>query len=307
MTNKTYLILGANGFIGSHLVDSFARQDGVTVRAFDRFSNEPQFHDQQNVEVCKGDIFNEDDIQRALEGVDYVIHSFSATTPFTSDNNPFLDITDNVENSVKLFELCTKAGVKKIGFISSGGAVYGTAAEKGIVSESDAPFPVSPYGIGKLAIEHYLEYFKRKNGLDYIVYRLTNPYGPRQLMKKSQGVIPAFIHNIEQDEPITVYGDGTTTRDFIYIEDATKMIVDSFEKPNRHSVYNIGSGRETSLNQILDSLKVLIDHKDIEINYTDAPKTFLSKTQVSTDRYDNEFGKPVLTDLHEGLRKTIAE
>lgn len=305
MSSKTYLILGSNGFIGSHLVDSFSGDEGTTIRAFDRFNREPTFLQRPNVEVVKGDIFNEQDITAALEGVDYVIHCFSATTPFVADADPFKDITDNIENSVKIFSLCSQANVKKVGFISSGGAVYGTAAEKGIVSETDAPLPVSPYGIGKLALEHYLEYFKRTEDLEYIVYRVTNPYGPRQHTKNNQGVIPAFINKIMDGEPITVYGDGSTSRDFIYIEDAARMITDSFEKSNKYPVYNLGSGRETSLNEIIGILKEVLRHKDIQVNYREAPKTFLAKTQVNIRRYTEEFGQPELTSMANGLRLTL--
>lgn len=305
MQNKTYLVLGGNGFIGSHFVDVLASDSSNDVRAFDRFSKEVQFITKPNVHILKGDIYNEKEISDALNGVDYVIYAFSATTPFTSDNDPFLDITNNIQNSVKIFKLCSEANIKKVGFISSGGAVYGTAAEKGVVSEDDAAYPVSPYGIGKLAIEHYLEYFKRKEGLEYVVYRLTNPYGPRQHTKNNQGVIPAFINNINEGKPIMVYGDGSASRDYIYIEDAARMIIESFEKPNNYPVYNIGSGQETSLNEIIDTLRQIFKDRTVEVTHNDAPKTFLTKTQVNVDRFQNEFGTPSLTNLYDGLTKTI--
>jgi UDP-glucose 4-epimerase len=303
--NRTYLVLGANGFIGSHIVDQLAAKENVTVRAFDRFSRDPQFIDKPNVEVYKGDIFDAESVAKALEGVDYVMHSFSATTPFISENDPYIDISQNLTTSVKIFELCVKANVKKISFISSGGVVYGLAAEKGIVHETDAPLPVSPYGINKLAIEHYLEYFKRKQGLQYVVYRLTNPYGPRQYAKNNQGVIPTFLNKVRNDEELVILGDGNASRDYIYIEDAVRMMVDTFEQPNQHNIYNIGSGQETSVNQIIDGIKSLNPDKDIRVKYTEAPKTFLTKTQVSIDRYVSEYGQPALLSLGEGLTKTV--
>src|SRR5512133_2872613 len=106
---KTYLILGANGFIGSHLVDRFAAQPEIIVRAFDRFNTPLQFKERENVQVIGGDIFDDRALKRVLEGVDYVIHSFSATTPATTDNDPYTDITHNLLRSVQIFSACVES------------------------------------------------------------------------------------------------------------------------------------------------------------------------------------------------------
>jgi len=301
---KHCLVLGANGFVGSYIVERLAAQTDVTVRAFDRFSRDPQFIKGDSIEVFKGDFFSDDDIKRALEGVDMVLHSFSATNPFVSDKNPYLDITNNLLRSVQIFDMCIQAGVKKIGFISSGGAVYGSVGEEKIMSEEDSPLPVSPYGINKLAIEYYLEFFKRKYGTKYVVYRLSNPYGPRQLLKNNQGVIPAFLGKIRNHEPLTVYGDGTSSRDYIFAPDAANMIATSFMRDNVYSVYNIGRGEQTSLNEIIDTLREL-SHAEVTVNYEETPRTFLQRTGVSIGRYESEYGKQSFTSLQEGIKKTI--
>ncbi len=303
---KTCLVLGANGFVGSYIVEELAKHENVQVRAFDRFSRDPQFEQAENIEVCKGDFFNNDDIQRALDGVDVIMHSFSATNPFVSDSNPYLDITDNLLRSVQIFDMCIAAGVQKIGFISSGGAVYGSMAEQKIMTEEDSPLPVSPYGISKLAIEHYLEFFKRKYGTQYVVYRLSNPYGPRQLLKNNQGVIPAFLGKIKNHEAITVFGDGTSSRDYIFARDAANMITKSFMAPNQHPVYNIGRGEQTSLNDIISALKDL-SHSEVTVNYQETPKTFLQRTGVSIQRFEAEFGKQAFTSMRDGLEMTIKQ
>ena len=301
---KSCLVLGANGFIGSHIVDRLAAEGALTVRAFDRFSRAPQFHLAPTVTVLKGDVRSDKTLDKALAGTDYVIHCLSATSPFTAEDNPVADIK-NLLRSVEIFDHCVRAGVKKIVFISSGGAVYGKMAEKKQVNEQDAPMPVSPYGICKLSIEHYLEYFKRKHQIDYVVYRLTNPYGPRQIFKQNQGVIPAFLHRILQDQEITVFGDGSHSRDYIYIEDAVDMITRTFQLPNKHPIYNIGSGTQTTLNEILTLLKHIFD-KEITVTRRPAPTTFLKKTDVSIQRFCAEFGEPTLTPFYDGLSKTIA-
>lgn len=296
------LVIGANGFVGSHLVDELA-EAGYSVRAFDRFRSPVRFHERKEVEIAAGDIFDDIAVLNALEGVQYVFHSFSATTPFTSDSDPYSDITLNMLRNVQLFEKCVEAGIKKIMFMSSGGAVYGPAAENKRVSETDVPLPVSPYGIGKLSAEYYLAYFKRKYGLDYITYRLTNPYGPRQVAG-SQGVIPNFISKIKAGEEIAVYGDGSASRDYVYIRDASKMIVETFVHDTKYSIYNIGSGRQTTLNDIITTIEDVMK-MTAKASHKDVPKTFLQKTEVSIDRYVKEFGPAPATPLKVGIQQTI--
>jgi len=302
-TKTKYLVLGANGFVGGYLTEQFATLPNVEVRAFDRYSSAPRFTLSDSITVIKGDIFNDQELKRAIKEADYVIHSFSATTPFISDNDPYVDVRDNLLRSIQVFETCVAENIKKVGFISSGGAVYGTLAEKKVVDEEDAPAPVSPYGINKLAIEHYMKYFKRKYGMEYVVYRLSNPYGPRQVTKQSQGAIPLFLEKIMNGQEITIYGDGTMSRDYIYMEDAARMIVKSFEQ-GRQTLYNIGCGEQTSLNEILDELRDLF-RKNIRVKYVEAPKTFLQRTDISIERYSEEFGEPSLTPMGTGLAALI--
>ena len=300
-TNELCLVLGGNGFIGSHIVDKLAEKGPV--RVMDRFDHGAQFHESANIEIVKGSAFDQKELAKALKGAAYVVHTLSATNPFTADIDPYADI-ENLHRSVEIFEACAKAGVKKVAFISSGGAVYGTLAEQKVADEGDIPMPISPYGICKLATEHYLEYFRRKYGLEYIVYRLSNPYGPRQVFKQGQGVIPAFLHRLMKGEEITVLGDGTASRDYIYIEDAAQMIANSLTKPNKHGVYNIGSGQQTAVNDIVASVERVLG-KQAPVAYAEAPKTMPQKTDISIERFKEEFGEPFITMLHEGLEKTI--
>jgi UDP-glucose 4-epimerase len=302
---KNCLVIGANGFIGSHLVDSLVSA-GYSVRAFDRFSNEPQFKSSDKIEIFKGDFFDDIAVAHALTGIDYLFHSFSATTPYVSDSDPYKDINLNVMRNIQLFEKAVEKGVRKVVYLSSGGAVYGHLAEQKSVTEEDVPKPVSPYGIGKLASEYYLEYFNRKYGLDYVVYRVTNPYGPRQVTKNNQGVIPAFLEKIEDGQKLTVIGDGTSTRDYIYITDATDMIVKSSVSPTDYQIYNLGSGTQTSVNEIIDTLRSALG-VEVKVEYVDAPKTFLTKSQISIDRFSNEFGLRSSTSLKSGVKLFLSQ
>lgn len=305
MSKGTCLVLGANGFIGSHLVDKLARR-GFKVVAFDRFGTPAQFLPSSEVKIVQGDASSMQDIELAMVGVDYLIHSFSATTPASADHDPYTDISANLINSVRIFEECVSAKLKKIVFISSGGVIYGALSEHRKAKETDQALPVSPYGISKLAIERYLGYFNRKYGIDHITYRLSNPYGPRQVTKNNQGVVPAFIGQILANEEITVVGDGTSSRDYIYIEDAAEMIVDSFAKENMQDIYNLGSGIQTKLKDLVNEIQS-VTGKKARIKNIEAPETFLQKSQLDVSLLTNEFGLSSKTSFRDGIRKTIAE
>ncbi len=304
MSVKKCLVLGANGFIGSHIVDDLVDR-GYEVIAFDRFSHEPQFFSSPKVEIIKGDFFDNVLLGKLLYRADYLIHAFSATNPFTADNDPYSDIRLTILQNVEIFDSAIKNNIKKIAYISSGGAVYGDVPKGVAVSEESPTNPISPYGIGKLTTERYLAYFNRKHQLDYTVYRLTNPYGPRQRYKNSQGVIPMFMAKISAGEPITMLGDGSSSRDYIYIRDATSMIITSLFGNARSRVYNIGSGKQTSLRTIVTEIEKIAGKK-AKIHHIEPPKTFPHRTDISISTYIRDFGVPALRSLSEGLHNTFS-
>jgi UDP-glucose 4-epimerase len=300
MKNKC-LVLGANGFIGSHLVDSLT-DSGYEVRAFDRYPDtRTRFIKNDKVELFAGNFLNRNDLARAVKDVDYVFHFVSTTTPATSENDPLIDIETNIKMSVELFQECVKQGVKKVIFPSSGGSVYGKLADN--ANEETLAEPVSPYAIGKLTIEHYLRYFATKHGLEHVVYRIANPYGERQAVNAKQGVIPIFLSQIREGQPITVLGDGSMVRDYIYVKDVADMIVQSFEK-TKASTYNLSSGTGVSLNELVQVIKKVID-VEFEVKYKENNmSTFAEKIVLDTSRFTKEFGIKPKVDLKEGIRIT---
>ncbi|WP_433201930.1 NAD-dependent epimerase/dehydratase family protein [Dactylosporangium sp. CS-047395] len=303
MREEVCLVLGGNGFIGSHVVDKLAATGQVRVRVLDLFARPAQFAASPMVEEVQGDAFDPGDLTKALSGVDWVVVTLPAAGPFAADADPYADI-DNLRRTIEVLECCAVAGARKLAFISSSGAVYGLLAEHRAMSEADAPQPLSPYGICKLATEHYLEFFRRKYGQSYVVYRLSNPYGPRQPVRRGQGVVAAFVRSYLNDEGIAIQGDGTASRDYIYVEDAAAMIAMTLRREHRHAVYNIGSGEQTSLNDIVALLERLLDRK-VRATYSDAPRSVLQRTSITVQRFHDEFGEPAITGFAEGLRKTI--
>jgi len=297
------LVLGANGFIGSHLVDSLASV-GHSVRAFDRFSSgKTQFAESPNVEKIAGDYLNRADIEAALIGVEYVFHFISTTTPATAENDPAIDIETNIRMSVELFKLCVKANVKKVLFASSGGAIYGEAQVSATHSEQDPTLPVSPYAIGKLTIENYLRYFRKKFDLDYTVYRIANPYGERQPLGRRQGVIPIFLEQVLNDKEVVIYGDGTMIRDYIYVKDVAQMITRSFDRQQIYNVYNIGSGQGNTINEIVGCIETVVG-KAVKTRHEAMPVTYVDRVVLNVRRFEDEFNLRAETTLLEGIRAT---
>lgn len=295
------LVLGANGFLGSHLVDALIVK-GHQVRAFDRYLDEERkFLAHDNVEVYKGDFLNRRDIAKALKAIDYVFHFISTTTPITSENDPLIDINTNIRMSVQLFQETLKVGVKKVIFASTGGAIYG--ANNNLEQKEDyLPQPISPYAIGKLTIEHYLRYFKIKHKLDSVTYRISNPYGERQPLNAKQGVIPIFLQQIANDQPITIHGDGLMVRDYIYIKDVVDLIIQSFESAQQN-LYNLGSGQGNTIDEVVKVIKEVVK-KPVTIIHKDTPSTFVKKSILDIHRFYNEFGLKPHVSLSTGIKNT---
>jgi UDP-glucose 4-epimerase len=295
------LVLGANGFIGSHLVDALVKA-GHEVRAFDRFGDyRPRFDEDPKIKLFKGDFLNRDDLERAVKDMDYVFHFISTTTPATAENDPLIDVDTNIKMSINLFEECANQQVKKVIFASTGGAIYGSTTGEPI-PETTLPQPVSPYAIGKLTIEHYLRYFKAKFGLDSTVFRISNPYGERHALQAKQGVINIFLEHIAANQPITILGDGGMVRDYIYVTDVARMIAASFEAA-KEQVYNLGSGHGLTLNELVTVIE-RVTGQPVQKNHQEKPATFINKVVLNTDRFQSEFpGRPAV-DMEEGIKRT---
>lgn len=295
------LVLGANGFIGSHLVDALLRK-GHTVRAFDRFKNGTyRFDNHERVDIVPGDFLNRGDLAASLKDIDYVFHFISTTTPATADNDPLIDVNTNIQMSIELMQECVSAGVQKVIFASTGGAIYGENSSEQ-VSEATTPLPVSPYAIGKLTIEHYLRYFDRKYGLKGLVFRISNPYGERQPLASKQGVVPIFLQHIAKNEPITILGDGSMVRDYIYVKDVVEMIAASFETAKK-DLYNIGSGQGFSVNEVVEVMR-RTTNKQIKLKHAAKPTTYVDKVVLDTVSFEQEFQDFPKTNLETGMLAT---
>jgi UDP-glucose 4-epimerase len=295
------LVVGGNGFIGSHLVDELVGR-GHRVTAFDRFGRRSAQFTSEGVRAVAGDFLNTADVRAAVAGQEVVVHMLSTTDPATAEDDPTVDVRTNLLSSIELFRACSEAGVRRVVFASTGGAIYGDQDVR-TFSEQSPTLPVSPYAIGKLAIENYLRYFRRKFGLDSISVRISNPYGPRQNPDKRQGVIPIFLRRLADGLPVTVYGDGSMVRDYVYVADVAAMVADVATGDPRHDLYNLGSARGTSLGEIIHEIAA-VTGRELDCRYEPAPSTYVDHVTLATERFEAEFASRPTTSLAEGIRLT---
>ncbi len=305
MKKEKILILGADGFLGSNLAKSMLKDGKYEIRAFDLFTDGVSRNLtglEKKLEIFPGNFLNRVDIEKALKGVDYVFHYVSLTTPGSSMKDPLIDVETNIRGTIVLLEECVNAKIKKIIFSSSGGAIYGNQ-EKKKLSENDLQNPISPYAISKLAIEKYLEYFRLNHGLDYLILRYSNPYGPGQNVVGSQGIIPIFLNLIQRGKPITIFGDGKNIRDYIYIDDLINITKLISSKKTKYNLYNIGSGKGESINEIISAMKK-VTKKKIAIKREPARPVDVRRAVLDTKRVSQEINYARKTLLLAGIRIT---
>ncbi len=261
------LVLGGRGFLGTHLVRSLLDEEHF-VRSFDRAGNNaPVAHQatssdsRSEVEYFSGDFLSPQDVEAALHGIDVCFHLISTTIASTSNANPVYDVQTNLLGTLQLLQAAVKNGVRRIVFVSSGGTIYGVP--KSIpITEEHGTNPTSSYGITKLAIEKYLHLYRILHGLEYVTLRLANPYGVGQKTDAQQGAIAVFLGRALRGEEISIWGDGSVIRDYIYVDDAINAMVRAANVDvDGGCVLNIGAGVGYSLNEILAVIEKVTGRK----------------------------------------------
>lgn len=294
------LVLGGNGFIGSHLVDQLLNQ-GDRVRVFDRAPD--KYRDAlPGVNYFYGEFNDSAMLAEALQGVEVVYHVISTTVPSTSNLDPVGDINGNLINTVKLLELMRLQNVKRIVYFSSGGTVYGRP-EFTPVTEDHPKNPISSYGVIKLAIEQYLSMYYLLHGISYVALRASNPYGSRQGHSGLQGVIGTYIDNLNKGFSIEVWGTGEVVRDFIHISDLVELSLLA-GRSDKVGLFNAGYGQGAS---ILDIITVLAQCAETEIKPVFKPgRDFdVPNSVLDISKAQEQFGWSPKVSLQEGIADTL--
>jgi len=297
------LILGGGGFVGAHLCEALvAGGHAVTVFERPRVQRVLPPEIDSRLTWVEGDFTNSRDLEAVVADSEVIFHLVSTTLPKNSNDNPIYDVESNLVGTLRLLDLVRAGPKKRIVFASSGGTVYGRPSVVPI-SEGHETDPICSYGIHKLAIEKYLNLYRALYGLDYVVLRLANPFGERQRHVAAQGVIPVFLHKAMQGESIEIWGDGGVVRDYVYIKDAIRAFVRAMDHAGQPRIFNVGSGRGLSLNDILDQAERLLG-RPIERVYQPARKFDVPVNVLDISLARVHLGWRPQVSFEEGLANT---
>lgn len=298
------LILGAAGFIGTNLTLKLAEDSANDLTLVDKKKEYfiPSIIQKDNISIVESNLDLSTDFDSILKGQDIVYHLVSTTVPTTSNLHISQELEANVIFSSNLFEACVRNNIKKVVFISSGGTVYGKEADCPL-TEKTPTNPISSYGIQKITIEKLLYLYNYLYGLDYRIIRLANPYGQYQRPNGILGAVTTFTYKALRNEKITVYGDGSVVRDYIYIDDAIRAMQKITLGECKHRTFNLGSGKGTSIKTVLKSIESVLG-VPLNIEYKQGRKVDVPENYLDISRYEKYYGALNPISLVDGIKKT---
>jgi UDP-glucose 4-epimerase len=296
------LVTGGAGFIGSHLVDRLI-QEGHEVVVVDNLSTGKRRNLNRAARFFKLDIQSWR-LERVFrnERPNVVMHLAAQMDVRKSVEDPVFDAQVNVLGTLNVLQQAVRHGVRKVVFSSSGGAIYGEQ-EIYPAPESHVTRPLSPYGISKLCGEQYLSYYQRVSGLQVVNLRYANVYGPRQDPDGEAGVVAIFIQKLLNNEQAIVNGNGRQTRDFVYVEDVVEANLAVMGQETQ-GTYNVGTGEETSIN---DVLRILVGHTNSTCKELHGPAKHGEQVRsvIDASKIRQELSWEPRTELSDGLKRTI--
>lgn len=299
------LVTGGAGFIGSHLVERLIAA-GDHVRVVDDLSTgkRENIAGHGALEFIEGDIRDAGLIDRCTKEIDAVVHLAAIASVQASMDDPVHTHQVNFDGTLNLLEASRRQGIKRFIFACSA-AVYGDT-ETVPVPEETIPKPLSPYAIDKLSSEYYLLHYYRAYGLAATSFRFFNIYGPRQDPSSPySGVISIFVERLMRNQPVTVFGDGAQTRDFVYVADLADLLARAAHGTEGNGgVFNVGTGKRHTLLQLLAYLE-RISGKKIERSHVPARPGDIQHSCADVNRLRKTFGSTPATPFEEGLKKLL--
>ena len=301
--------IGGAGFLGSGIIETMLKTSQCKVVVLEPLYANVSRLDGLNVTLLRGNLSDLDLIEIVLKQhhIDKVVHLVSTMVPGCGYDEYKQEFENVIFPTIRLMQLCSRMNIQFV-FFSSGGTVYGERKTLEPFVETDPKEPISYYGLSKQMIENSIQFEHRVSGLNYLIFRPSNPYGHGQNIHGRQGLIAVALGRILEGEPITIWGDGSSVRDYIYIDDLTHIVSVLINSGIMNKIINIGSGEGHSVNQIVAILKEVVS-EEVKVDYTPSRKNDVSNMILSNE----ELYKYVdfkLTPLKEGIAlfyKTIKQ
>jgi UDP-glucose 4-epimerase len=297
-------VLGGSGFIGSHLCEALVRA-GHSVRVLvpEGFSLRNLESIRDRVEILRFDMAAAARVDEIWGGIDVVFHLACTSRPKTSNDNPALDLEENLVSTVRILDRCVANNVWRVVFLSSGGTVYGNPVRVPI-DENHPTAPLCSYGIHKLAIEYYLHLYDTLHALDYRVARVSNVYGERQAIHGNQGLIGTVLERIAMNHPVQIYGNGEAVRDYIHVADVVQALVLLAQVDTPSKIFNVGSGQGRTVMDIVRAVEAVLGKKAVLHNLPGRPLD-VSRNELDTSRIRAETSWRPAVGLEDGIRRTV--
>ncbi|BAN46394.1 NAD-dependent epimerase/dehydratase family protein [Metapseudomonas resinovorans] len=307
MVDAPILITGGAGFIGSHLADTLLAR-GHAVRVLDNLSTGKRANlalSNPRLEFIEGDVADAALVARVTAGCKAVVHLAAVASVQASVDDPVATHQSNLIGTLNVCEAMRQNGVKRVLFASSA-AVYGQNGEGTAIDEDTPKAPLTPYAVDKLASEQYLDFYRRQHGLEPAVFRFFNIFGPRQDPSSPySGVISIFTERALAGLPITVFGDGEQTRDFVYIADLVQVLVQALEAEWLEvGPVNLGLNRATSLNQLLAAIGEVLEGLP-PVTYVEPRAGDIRHSRANNARLLLRYEFPQPTPLKVGVAKLL--
>jgi len=301
------LITGGAGFIGSNVADAYLAA-GHDVAVIDDLSSGSAGNVDPRTRWYRVDVRDAElDAVFSEERPEVVCHHAAQVSVRRSVEAPQADAEVNVLGSLNVFEAARRHGTRRIVFASTGGAIYGE--QTGPPADETHPCrPRSPYAVAKLAVEHYLDYFRATFGLEAVVLRYANVYGPRQDPHGEAGVVAIFLQRILAGLAPTIFGDGEQVRDFVYVEDVVAANLAALRvatPPDETAVFNVGTGRATSVNELWRVIQA-VARPAVGAYHEPARSGDVQRSVLDPARAARQLGWRPAVNVEEGLARTWA-
>ena len=299
------LVTGGAGFIGSHLVEELLSNEHE-ILIFDNCLTGKK----ENLEITGNFTFINDDFgsENSLEVIekfdpDICFHLAAQSSVVVSVENPALDFEHNILQPIKLIQVLLKSNCKKFVFTSSGGTIFGEPSVIPTAEEDYADEPESPYGVAKKRLNELIKIMLKNSSMTYSILNLSNVYGPRQDPHGEAGVVSIFANKYLKNEEPTIYGDGEQTRDYIYVKDVVSALIKASKIEENHFL-NIGTGIETSVNDLANSMKIQFK-SEINPIYKPAREGELNRSVLNNTKAKQELNWKPNYNLDDGMKQVF--